>query len=130
MTKNRFYSKKWSDEKSRRFAFFLDRFWRNLSKSGSIGIYRKSGPTKSTVLGPGPPPGRKHKIYWNLSIFHVFRAFNRAGKTVTKVGIYALPPLGRSQKWSKSDILAKKPILSKIYRDSIDQTKLFYARRW
>jgi hypothetical protein len=30
--------------------------------------------------------------------FFGFWAFNTAGKTVTKVGIYALPPLGRSQK--------------------------------
>jgi hypothetical protein len=27
-----------------------------------------------------------------------FWAFNTAGKTVTKVGIYSLPPLGRCQK--------------------------------
>jgi hypothetical protein len=33
--------------------------------------------------------------------FSRFWAFNTAGKTVTKVGIYALPPLGRSQKVEK-----------------------------
>jgi hypothetical protein len=26
-------------------------------KKWVIGIYGKTGPTKSTVLGPGPPPG-------------------------------------------------------------------------
>jgi hypothetical protein len=36
-----------------------------------------------------------------------FWAFNTAGKTVTKVGIYALPPLGRSQKVEKIEILDK-----------------------
>jgi hypothetical protein len=53
-----------------------------------------------------------------------FWAFNTAGKTVTKVGIYALPPLGRSQKWSKSEIFSKLLIfndfnswLRRIYRD-------------
>jgi hypothetical protein len=44
------------------------------------------------VLGPGPPPWRKVHFYWILSIFTVFRAFNRAGKTVTKIGIYSKPP--------------------------------------
>jgi hypothetical protein len=56
-----------------------------------------------------------------------FWAFNTAGKTVTKVGIYALPPLGRSQKVEKSQIFNKKQILNKfivstvqaIYRDPI-----------
>jgi hypothetical protein len=31
-------------------------------------------------------------------VFFGFWAFNTAGKTVTKVGIYALPPLGGPQK--------------------------------
>jgi hypothetical protein len=74
-----------------------------MSKKDAIGIYRKSGPTKSTVLGPGPPPVNFNEIYRNLSIFTVLGAFNRAGKTVTKVGIYSKPP----QKVVKND---KKPI--------------------
>jgi hypothetical protein len=41
-------------------------------------------------------------------VFFGFWAFNTAGKSVTKVGIYALPPLGRTPKWQKSQILAKK----------------------
>jgi hypothetical protein len=64
-----------------------------LTQNESIGIYRKTGPTKSTVLGPGPPPWREVEIYRNLSNFHDFGVFNRAGKTVSKIGIYALPPL-------------------------------------
>jgi hypothetical protein len=57
-----------------------------------IGIYRKTAPTKSTVLGADPPPLAKVQIYRFLLIFYVFWAFNTAGKTVTKIGIYALPP--------------------------------------
>jgi hypothetical protein len=45
------------------------------------------------VLGPGPPPWEKVKIYRFLLIFMDFGAFNRAGKSVSKIGIYALPPL-------------------------------------
>jgi hypothetical protein len=43
-------------EKSRRFGVFLVRFYRFLSFWDPIGIYRKTAPTKSTVLGPDPPP--------------------------------------------------------------------------
>jgi hypothetical protein len=57
-----------------------------------IGIYRKTAPTKSTVLGADPPPPEKVKIYRFFMFFHDFWAFNTAGKTVTKIGIYALPP--------------------------------------
>jgi hypothetical protein len=80
-------------EKSGRFVIFLVRFWWILSEKWLIGIYRKTGPTKSTVLGPGPPPWRKVEIYWFLTFFDEFGAFNRAGKSVSKIGIYALPPL-------------------------------------
>jgi hypothetical protein len=38
-----------------------------------------------------------------------FWAFNRAGKNVTKVGIYALPPLGGPP---KVEILAKNEFLT------------------
>jgi hypothetical protein len=58
-------------EKSRRFAFFLVDFYHFLSQNGPIRIYRKTGPTKSTVLGPGPPPGEKWifiEIYRFLTI--------------------------------------------------------------
>jgi hypothetical protein len=47
------------------------------------------------VLGPGPPPWENDEIYRFLSIFNDFGVFNRAGKTVSKIGIYALPPLKR-----------------------------------
>jgi hypothetical protein len=80
-------------EKNRRFVIFWTTFLTFLSKMGPIRIYRKTAPTKSTVLGPRPPPWRKVKFYWILSIFSYYGAFNRAGKTVSKIGIYALPPL-------------------------------------
>jgi hypothetical protein len=83
---------KMGHKKNRRFVIFSVTFYRLLSLFEPIGIYRKTGPTKSTVLGPRPPPWEIHKIYRFLSIFHVFGVFNRAGKTVTKIGIYSKPP--------------------------------------
>jgi hypothetical protein len=44
------------------------------------------------VLGPRPPPWEFHKIYRFFTIFRDFGVFNRAGKTVTKIGIYSKPP--------------------------------------
>jgi hypothetical protein len=85
---------------------FSVRFYRFLSLLAPIRIYRKTGPTKSTVLGADPPPWDFHKIYRFLAIFTILGAFNRAGKTVSKIGIYALPPL-------KSEIYA---FFMKIYR--------------
>jgi hypothetical protein len=61
------------------------------------------------VLGPGPPPGRQVEIYRILSVFWVFGAFNRAGKSVSKIGIYALPP-------SKSEIYRVRYNFVIIYR--------------
>jgi hypothetical protein len=61
------------------------------------------------VLGPGPPPCEFDEIYRFLPFFIDLGAFNRAGKNVTKVGIYALPPLGRSQ---KVEIFDKKRFLT------------------
>jgi hypothetical protein len=80
------------NEKSGRFVIFLVGFLTFWTENDAIGIYRKTGPTKSTVLGPGPPPWRKHEIYRKLTIFNDFGAFNRAGKTVSKIGIYSKPP--------------------------------------
>jgi hypothetical protein len=80
-------------KKSGRFVIFLGQIWSILSEKWAIRIYRKTGPTKSTVLGPRPPPWENVEIYRFLPNFHVFGAFNRAGKSVSKIGIYALPPL-------------------------------------
>jgi hypothetical protein len=80
-------------KKSRRFVIFRTPFFTFLSVLGAIGIYRKTAPTKSPVLGPGPPPWEIYKIYRKLPFFHVLGAFNRAGKSDTKIGIYSLPPL-------------------------------------
>jgi hypothetical protein len=83
---------KMAHEKNRRFVNFRGRFLTILSKTGPIRIYRKTGPTKSTVLGPRPPPWEIYKIYRKITFFTVLGAFNRAGKTVTKIGIYSKPP--------------------------------------
>jgi hypothetical protein len=44
------------------------------------------------VLGPGPPPWEGGEIYRKNPIFDDFGAFNRAGKSVSKIGIYSKPP--------------------------------------
>jgi hypothetical protein len=85
-------SEKMGHGKSRRFVIFWPRFLTFWTEKWAIRIYRKTGPTKSTVLGPRPPPWEFHKIYWFFTFFTVLGAFNRAGKTVTKIGIYSKPP--------------------------------------
>jgi hypothetical protein len=51
------------------------------------------------VLGPGPPPWEKDEIYRFLLNFIDFGVFNRAGKTVSKIGIYSKPPLKSEIYW-------------------------------
>jgi hypothetical protein len=80
----------------------------------------KQPPQKALCLGPDPPPIDFNEIYRNLSIFHVFRAFNRAGKTVTKVGIYSKPPPKSGQKVNFIENGRNLSIFL-IYRDAIDQ---------
>jgi hypothetical protein len=79
-------------EKNRRFVIFWCPFLTFWTDFVAIGIYRKTGPTKSTVLGPRPPPWEIYKIYRFFAFFTVLGAFNRAGKSVTKIGIYSKPP--------------------------------------
>jgi hypothetical protein len=57
----------------------------------------KQAPQKALCLGPDPPLGKSIK-FMKIMVFFRFWAFNTAGKTVTKVGIYSLPPLGSAQK--------------------------------
>jgi hypothetical protein len=57
----------------------------------------KQPPQKALCLGPDPPLGKSIKFI-EIMAFLRFWAFNTAGKTVTKVGIYSLPPLGGPQK--------------------------------
>jgi hypothetical protein len=53
----------------------------------------KNRPHKKHCAWARTPPWRKVEIYRFLTIFYYFGAFNRAGKTVTKIGIYSKPPL-------------------------------------
>jgi hypothetical protein len=72
-----------------RFLTLLNRFWRYRDLS-------KNRPHKKhCAWAPTPPPWDFHKFYRILTFFTVFGVFNRAGKTVSKIGIYALPPLKR-----------------------------------
>jgi hypothetical protein len=63
----------------------------------------KQPPQKALCLGPTPPPLAKVEIYRFFMFFYVFRAFNTAGKTVTKIGIYSKPP---PKSGPKSDFLS------------------------
>jgi hypothetical protein len=62
----------------------------------------------------------------------VFRAFNTAGKTVTKVGIYSLPPLESGQKVKFIEknrflmiLIDHYPWLRQFYRDPISPMGFF-----
>jgi hypothetical protein len=55
--------RKMTIEKSGRFVIFLPRFLTFGTENDCYRIYRKTGPTKSTVLGPGPPPWENDEIY-------------------------------------------------------------------
>jgi hypothetical protein len=76
-------------------------FGPNFVKKCRKWVYRdlsKIRPHKKHCAWGSPP---RDWNLWNLSIFYDFYrfwAFNTAGKTVTKDGIYALPPLGGPQK--------------------------------
>jgi hypothetical protein len=59
------------------------------------------------VLGADPPPLAKVQNYRFFMIFYDFWAFNRAGKTVTKIGIYSKPP---PKSGPKSEFLANLSI--------------------
>jgi hypothetical protein len=61
-------------------------------KWGLYGFIEKQAPQKALCLGPDPPPWENDENYRNLPIFIDFGVFNRAGKTVTKIGIYSKPP--------------------------------------
>jgi hypothetical protein len=59
---------------------------------GAIGIYRKTGPTKSTVLGPGPPPWDFYKIYRFSRFFVIFGPSIEPEKPSPKSASTANPP--------------------------------------
>jgi hypothetical protein len=79
-------------EKNRRFVIFWVPFWRFWSLLVPIGIYRKTGPTKSTVLGPGPPPWDFHKFYRNFGFFWIFGPSIEPEKASVKSASTAYPP--------------------------------------
>jgi hypothetical protein len=68
-----------------RFLSLLDRFWRHWDLS-------KNRPHKKHCDWARTPPWEIIEIYRFLTNFHDFGAFNRAGKTVSKIGIYSKPP--------------------------------------
>jgi hypothetical protein len=66
------------------------------------------------VLGPGPPPWENDENYRFLTFFYDFGVFNRAGKSDSKIGIYALPPLKREIYGEFIDILLKIDFIDKL----------------
>jgi hypothetical protein len=55
----------------------------------------KNRPHKKHCAWARTPPWEIVEIYRFLTNFIDFGVFNRAGKTVSKIGIYALPPSKR-----------------------------------
>jgi hypothetical protein len=59
---------------------------------GPIGIYRKTAPTKSTVLGPHPPPENFNKIYGFLAFFTILGPSIEPEKPSVKSASTPYPP--------------------------------------
>jgi hypothetical protein len=78
--------------KSGRFVIFWPPFWSFWTEKSPIGIYRKTGPTKSTVLGPGPPPGNFNKIYRKSGFFWIFGPSIEPEKASVKSASTPYPP--------------------------------------
>jgi hypothetical protein len=83
---------KFGIEKNRRFVIFRVTFWRLLSILGSIRIYRKTAPTKSTVLGPDPPPENFYKFIENYGFFTILGPSIEPEKPSVKSASTPYPP--------------------------------------
>jgi hypothetical protein len=103
-------------EKNRRFVIFLTRFLSFLIILVPIRIYRKTGPTKSTVLGPRPPPWDFNENYRNLPFLWILGPSIQPEKASAKSASTPYPP------W-KVNFIANLLIL--IVRDPIYQHFLF-----
>jgi hypothetical protein len=91
----------WGRWKKSTVRVFLDQILSKMIKKWLIGIYGKTAPTKSTVLGPGPPPGILHKIYRFLPFFWFFRPAFEPHKSSPKSASTPYPPAEDPQKWKK-----------------------------
>jgi hypothetical protein len=80
---------------------------RKSAKKWFIGIYRKTAPTKSTVLGGDPPLGRKHENYRKLWIFTVFGPSIQPEKPSPKSASTPYPPAEDPKKWKKWKFIEK-----------------------
>jgi hypothetical protein len=79
-------------KKNRRFVIFRVTFYRFWPLLGAIRIYRKTAPTKSTVLGPGPPPWDFYKFYRFLRFFTFFGPSIEPEKVSVKSASTPYPP--------------------------------------
>jgi hypothetical protein len=85
-------SSKMAIEKNRRFVIFRVHFYRFLTILGPIGIYRKTAPTKSPVLGPDPPPGNFYKFIDFLWFFWILGPSIEPEKASVKSASTPYPP--------------------------------------
>jgi hypothetical protein len=110
---------------------FLDHFFDFFIQNGPYTDLSKNGPHKKHCAWAPTPPWRKVEIYWILSIFSYFGAFNRAGKTVSKIGIYALPPSKIDFYGQFIKILAPEPFFIKFYNIYTQLVfKMFILNHW
>jgi hypothetical protein len=93
---------------------FLTPILRKSDENRFIAIYRKTAPTKSTVLGGDPPLGRKHKIYRKIVFFCVFGPSIQPGKPSPKSASTPYPPSGGAKKWKKVKISLKISFIDKF----------------
>jgi hypothetical protein len=79
----------------------------------------KNRPHKKHCAWAPTPPWENDENYRKLSFFIDFGVFNRAGKTVSKIGIYALPPLKREIYGEFINILIKMVLVDKLGREFV-----------
>jgi hypothetical protein len=85
-------SRKSGHKKNRRFVKIWVTFLSFLSENCPIGIYRKTAPTKSTVLGPGPPPGENMKFIDFYGFFGILGPSIEPEKASAKSASTPYPP--------------------------------------
>jgi hypothetical protein len=107
--------------KSGRFVIFWTPFYRFWSLLGPIRIYRKTAPTKSTVLGPGPPPGIFNKIYRFSRFFTILGPSIEPEKPSVKSASTPYPP----RKVNFIVILLIRDPIYQYFNSSLPITELF-----
>jgi hypothetical protein len=84
---------------------FLTPILKKSAKMWLYRIYRISAPTKSTVLGPGPPPGEFIEIYRFYAFFSILGPAIQPEKPSPKSASTPYPPAEDPKKWHFSKII-------------------------